>query len=41
MEDWLKRAVQEGNVIKQKNPVMYVVNKELDLLALLEKEDSG
>ncbi|MFP5273269.1 DNA-processing protein DprA [Coleofasciculus sp.] len=41
MEDWLKRAVQEGNVIKQKNPVMYVANKELNLLTLLEKEDSG
>lgn len=36
MQNWLKRAVAEGKVIKTKNPVKYIANQKLEQLSLLD-----
>ncbi|MDB9517563.1 DNA-processing protein DprA [Roseofilum reptotaenium CS-1145] len=40
LQDWLKRAEEEGKVKKTKKPVRYVVNLEESQLSLLPKSES-
>lgn len=37
MQDWLNRAVAEGQVIKRKKPVTYVINRQAVQLSLLSE----